>query len=109
LRTAAQAFGTSGPGLDPRSLAIFADTFARAADAVSPGFWENPAFALWLVLSRAARTAPASLTAPGGASGLASFRFKDEMSGQWGDPQRWTLDPSRLPQRTPGQGVFPIG
>jgi hypothetical protein len=109
MRAAAKAFGTSGPGLDPGDLADFGDTFARAADAVSPGFWDNPAFALWLVLARVARAAPSSLTAPGAAAGLASFRSKDEVTGLWGAPQRWTLDPSRLPKRTPGQGIFPLG
>jgi hypothetical protein len=103
MRAAAQA--SSSAPTDHPGLSRLAERFARAGDAVSPSFWDSPVFALWLVLARVARTAPESLST---ATGFASLRFKDDSAGAWSAPQRWVVDPGRLPRRTPGSGVFPI-
>lgn len=92
--------------LTPRAFEGFAESFAKAGEALSPGFWKSPAFALWLALSRVARSAPASLAT---ARGIASLRHFDEAEREWSAPQTFTLDPGRLPRRGTGVGVFPLG
>lgn len=105
LAAAAQAFGPAQANPGQATLSRLGTAFASAADAVTPGFWNDPAFAVWLALARVARSAPASLAQ---ATGLTSLRFQDA-SGTWSPPQYWALDPARLPRRGTGAGVFPLG